>query len=98
MTPAGDPPGGQEETAVELVAVGGDPVDLVRAVRALQLTVARPATGVATHDDYIALPDSPFALNPQQPRAEVEDEVVAPALEKWLVDADPELDRLVDDR
>src|SRR6266511_102051 len=54
--------------------------------------------GIATQDDNIAVPPRPFALDPDQPRANLENHVVTATLHHWSVDVDPEFDRRVYDR
>jgi len=88
----------QEVATVRLRTIGRDRVDLVGGIAADDHPVAAPSARIAPDDDDSAAKNGPLALDPHEPAADVEDQVVSLAVRERLVDADPELDRRVDDR
>jgi hypothetical protein len=66
----------QEVAATHLGAVGGESVDLVLGVKPPQEPVGIPATAITPDLDDIAAPHRPFALNANELRAQVEDQVI----------------------
>ena len=83
----------------KLVAVRGDKVDLFRRIPASVVSGRRrePATGEGNHDNFTVFL-SGLALDPEQPRAHLKDEVCAGVLGKRLVNLQSGLHRLQSDR
>jgi hypothetical protein len=72
--------GRQEVNAVEVAAVGGNAVDLSGEVlRALPAAGCDAVVAKAYNND-VALDTRPLALDPKEPAADLEDEVVAAVL------------------
>ena len=69
---------GDEEAAIELHAIDADRINLIRRVGALQQAVASPTARGAAHMDDVGLEGRPLALDPDELRIEIEDEVVPP--------------------
>jgi hypothetical protein len=78
----------KKETAIELATIRGERIDLLVGIEASAETVAGSPGGIAAHDQDVAVPAGPLALNAPEPSVEVEDEVVAAALRDRLVDVD----------
>jgi hypothetical protein len=88
---------GQEITGVGVWAIGRDCIDLVRSVRAVHVSFsAAPAAARPDHHDT-APAHRQFALDAEEFRPEVEDEVVRRSVQGSR-DADAELYALVNDR
>jgi hypothetical protein len=82
--------GRQQVTLVYVVAVGGVSVDVILRVELPQQTVSISTVAIATHNDHIVVAARPFALNTEQSRSQIEDEIVA-FNRVGAPDADPEL-------
>jgi hypothetical protein len=83
---------GQQVTTIELLAVRRNSVDLIRLVGAMNKPLAPTAAASCADDDDIALCDSPFALDTEQLRPKIEDEVV-PFVVEGTSDSKPHFDR-----
>src|SRR5204862_8315755 len=82
-----------EEAAVELMAIGGDSIDLVGRVRRNSVALASATKGRAAHDHGFLDERGPLALNAQQVLSNTEDEVASPAIGHRFVYVDVELRR-----
>jgi hypothetical protein len=87
----------KKEASTELGAVRSDGIDLLRRVPPVNEAGARSAARAASDRDDIVRANCPFALDPHEPRPQVEDEVV-PLVGERLKHADSGLDRRMDDR
>jgi hypothetical protein len=83
---------GEEVTALEVRAVRTDCIDLVRCIDATDIAVRGVAAGPGPHGDHVPLAPRPLALDPNQLRMEVEDEVVAASLAQGPADSETEVD------
>jgi hypothetical protein len=82
----------EQITLVQLLAVNGDRVDLIRGIRAADVSAGRmPAPGdLHVNDASVALHAGPLALDSQEARPEVEDQVVPTMLKLRLENFDAE--------
>jgi len=87
----------EEETGIELLAVSSDDVDLIRAILSVNQAIAATPTSPASNEHNIALSTRPLALDPDEPRPKIENQVVA-LITQRLKDAHASFHRLEDDR
>jgi hypothetical protein len=95
---AGDLRRGKEKHAIESLAIGSHCVDLVSAVLASHRAAARESAAGEIDANHRSLETGPFALDPEDPVAQIKRHVVAAMLSNGLEDIDAELDRLQRDR
>jgi len=67
---------GKGVALVEILAVRGDPIDLVRAVNAANGSAAREPIAAEVHNHYVAAAWSPLTLASHEATAYVEDQVI----------------------
>jgi hypothetical protein len=65
-----------EETPVKFQGVEREGIDLISRVKPADQTMAVATSSAAAPNQNVAVPGCPFALNTNQPRVEIEDEVV----------------------
>jgi ribosome-associated protein len=82
-----------EEAPIEFQAVRAYGVDLRRRVGAPNESLGTSAGALTTDHENFASARGPLALHANEPRLEIEDHVVAPALSNWSVHLDSELER-----
>ena len=90
--------GGKEITAVGVGTVRSDRVDFVLRVLPRNHAASTSATRVAPHDDNVAATWRPFALDAHEAAPDLEDEVIAPALEQRPIHPNSEANRGGSDR
>jgi hypothetical protein len=59
----------KKETAIELATIRGERIDLLVGIEASAETVAGSPGGIAAHDQDVAVPAGPLALNAPEPSA-----------------------------
>jgi hypothetical protein len=69
-----------QEASIEVKAVSGDRIDLLRGVAPANESVSCPPRRLAGHDDCLPTTGRPFALNAQEPPSQIENKVVSTAL------------------
>src|SRR6266511_4986446 len=67
----------QEVALVDISAISGERVKLVRCVEPREQAIATSAVAITPNDHDLVLPASPLALDSEKLRPEIEDEVVA---------------------
>ncbi|HEY3189141.1 MAG TPA: hypothetical protein VGJ70_16770 [Solirubrobacteraceae bacterium] len=77
----------QEERAVDALAVRGDRIDFGRGIRGSDKAIAVSPRRLTRHHHDVAALRRPFALDADEFRPEVEDEVVSLAVRQRLEDA-----------
>ena len=82
-----------EKARVELRTVCGEGVDLVGGVQASAEPIASPPCGDTAEWNHVSLAWCPLALHPQQPRSEIEDQVVPRSFPERPEHDDAELGR-----
>jgi len=87
----------QEVTPARLLAVDGEGVYLVACVSAPEKPVRCSPVPVAPDEDYVLVTCAPLALDTDELRSEIEDQVVA-FVSVGSIDTDTELDRGQGDR
>jgi hypothetical protein len=87
----------KEEAPIELVAVAGIGIDLVRRVWTFAKAFPSAPCRIAAHHNDIVVSGSPLTLDAPELRAQVKDHVVATTLGYWAINLNTKLQRCRND-
>jgi len=71
---------GQQITLIQFTAVDGDGIDFIGTIRRAHVTLWAQVVAAQLCCNHVPLSVAPLALDPKQPRPQVEDQVVAAGL------------------